>query len=73
MAGDWLSRLERTRRLTPLTREEEGARPLPGLGGLCGGAIPEAVRRSRGWTPLISTDLPTSPRPSRRGDFFRCD
>jgi hypothetical protein len=72
MAEDWLSRLERTRRFTPLTCEEERARPLPGLGGMCGGAIPEAVRRSRGWTPLIPTDLPASPRPSRRGDFFRC-
>jgi hypothetical protein len=73
MATDWLSRLERSGRFTPLTHEEERAHPLPTLGGLCGAAVPEAVRRNHGWKPLVPSDQPTPLRPSRRGDFFRCE
>lgn len=71
MATDWLSRLEHSRRFAPLSHEEERPRPLPMRGGLCGAAIPETIRRNRGWTPLIPTDSPTPPRAPRPGDYFR--
>lgn len=73
MTTDWLSRLERSGGFAHLTREEERPRPLPRLGGVCGAMVPEAVRRSRGWSPLIPSDMPAAPRSPRRGDFFRCD
>lgn len=73
MATSWLSRLEATARFTSLTRAEERAAPLRTLGGLCGGSVPEAVRQSHGWAPLIPADAPSRPRQRRRGDFFRCE
>ena len=73
MARDWLSRLEGTRGFTPLAREDERPRPLARLSGLCGAAVPGAVRESHGWSSVIRTDGPDPLRPRRRGDFFRCE
>jgi hypothetical protein len=68
--SSWLSRLGASQPFFSVA-DQRPDRMYLSLGGLAGGAIPDAVRSTHGYKPQLPSDAREWPREPRPGDFFR--